>query len=290
MKKIIFIVCCLLLLTACSNSNIKSKDVLMSMGSVDITKDLVIKSTPKEDTKQDTLKYALLLILDKEVPVTEQMQLMAEVSTEGVEAAEGANFANFLKSAGYTTKEAYNENHVLFLMRMNSLFQLYVKDNYADIAKVNLPRTVKMMQFNDQETANKALKEVEAGAAFETISQKYASVTDAGQMLVTNEIKVEKFDDDIKAFIFSVTEPTLSEVIVNKDSTIYSIVEVVATDASLFFEQAAATLATGPYARGKAMQFYFDKYELKIYDEQIINDFKTNYGKALRLEEWDYKA
>lgn len=281
MKKLILIACCLLMLTGCSDAYAKlsnPKEVIMSIDSTNITKEQIYKLLMAQDSAFEIINYSKQIILDKEVPLTDEMKADAQTSLDSFKAMLGDSFMSYLNSYGYRTETEYLDKGLLFSMRMSKLNEKYVGEKFDEMVTKYVPRKTKIMQFTDQEVAKAALAEVAAGADFEATAKKHKSTTTGAQEISTNQTEYAK---NVANFLLNVTTPTLSEIIPNDDSTAFFIVQVVEADPNLMKEEVMTTLASIAQVGTDATQYFFDKYGFKLHDKQVYDQFKANYPEYI---------
>lgn len=77
------------------------------------------------------------------------------------------------------------------------------------------------------------------------------------------------------------SDPTLTDVIADDNGANFYIVQVIATDAESFKDEAVDTIASISALSSEASIFYFEKYNFTVYDKTIYDQLESNYADYL---------
>ena len=134
------------------------------------------------------------------------------------------------------------------------------------------------MQFTDEATANQALEQVKSGANFEETATSLGSSVSAAETIATTQ---SSYATNVLSTLSVITDPTLTDVIADDNGANFYIVQVIATDAESFKDEAVDTIASISALSSEASIFYFEKYNFTVYDKTIYDQLESNYADYL---------
>ena len=270
-----------LLLTGCSDAQAALKDpktAVFTVGDQTLTKGEMYSFMTARDAGYFAINEAKKVILENEVPVTEDMKKEAQTALDSYKSMLGDTFNDYLASYGFADEEDYLNNNLILSLRSEQLTKNFINENFDAMVSRYTPKKIKMMQFTDLAKATEALQQVKDGGNFDEIATASGSTVSAAETIATVQ---SQYPATVLTFLASTTDPTLSEVIVDDNGTNFYIVQVLSTNAQDFKEQAVDTFAAIPALSSEASVFYFDKYNFTVYDITIYNQLKANYKDYL---------
>ncbi|MGN1344298.1 MAG: hypothetical protein ACI4U3_06940 [Traorella sp.] len=283
MKKLLSI-CCLALLVLCgckdaSTSLTDGNEALITVGKTKITKNDVYDGLKSENGVTAILSKLTAYIVDKEVPVTDELIKEADEYIESFKEYIGEDdFNEFIESMGYDTVEQYRDENVLLSVRSNKIAESYVTNNYEDANEKYQLRKVQILQVTDSKTAaeiQSAIKNNEL--TFEEALTQYAdslkTTTYTGkEQIITN---LASLDSSIIENIMAVeTDNTLLDSYqFNSDLTSFYIVKVVKVNIDQ--EEGKEVLLKLSSISDDAFAFYLKQYGFRVYDIDIYNGIKS---------------
>lgn len=290
MKKLLSImsVALLLTLTGCKDATTSisnGNEALITVNNQDITKNDVYKGLKNQNGVTAILSKITAFIVDKEVPVTDELKEEAKKSLETFKEAIGEeSFNKYIESLGYT-EEQFLEEKVLINVRAENITKSYIQNNYDEIKKEYEVRKVQIFHTTDKDVAVEVQEKVkngeltipEAVKEYEGITKTYTGE----EQIVTNQ---SNFTKDTWNNILAVTEDnTLLDVYqYSADIKNFYVVKVVDVDVDL--EDAESTLQTITSIGDEAFAYYLKKYDFRVYDIDLYNGIKAQNSTYLVQE------
>ena len=225
-----------------------------------------------------TINEAKKVIFEKEVPVTDEMRSEAEETLNTYKTMLGDSFASYLQSYGFADEEEYLNNSLLVSLQAQELTKVYVNEKFGDLVSRYSPKKIRIMQFTDEATANQALEQVKSGANFEETATSLGSSVSAAETIATTQ---SSYATNVLSTLSVITDPTLTDVIADDNGANFYIVQVIATDAESFKDEAVDTIASISALSSEASIFYFEKYNFTVYDKTIYDQLESNYADYL---------
>ena len=141
MKKLLSLLCLALLvsLTGCKDAKTSltnGDEAWVTVGKTTITKNDVYSSLKSESGVTAMISKITAYIVDKEVPVTEEMKKEAQEYLETFKTyLSGDSWKSFLESMGYESEEQYRDENLLLSVRSEKITEKYVEACYDEINK-----------------------------------------------------------------------------------------------------------------------------------------------------------
>ena len=270
-----------ILLAGCSDAQAAVKDpktAIFSVGDQTLTKGEMYSFMTARDAGYFAINESKKVILENEVPVTEEMKTEAQAALDSYKAMLGDNFNDYLASYGFADEEDYLNNNLILSLRAEQLTKNFITENYDTMVSRYTPKKIKLMQFTALDKATAALQQVKDGGNFDEVATANGSAVSAAETIATVQ---SQYPATVLTFLGSTTDPTLSEVIVDDNGTNFYIVQVLSTNANDFKDQAIDTFAAIPQLSSEASVYYFEKYGFTVYDITIYNQLKANYKEYL---------
>ncbi|MEG0176468.1 hypothetical protein [Anaerorhabdus sp.] len=281
MKKILLSLCALLLLAGCSDAYGKLTDgntELFTIGETSITKDDLFQTMKSQASGYAALSEATRVILENEVPVTDELKASADASLQTYKTTFGEGFTTAIQSYGFKDEEDFYNNSLLVNAQLVELTKKYVTDNFDALVTKYDPKEVIVLTFATEEDAKAAKTDLENGTDALTVGSNYNSTSAGAERIVTTETDL---DTNVKSFIQNATEPTISDVIIGAEAETFSIVQVTEADANNIKDEITTVLANLDTMASESDVYYFKKYGFKIYDKDLHDNIEVNYPDYL---------
>ncbi len=278
MKKLLGILCVamLVMVSGCKDATTSvsnGSDVIMRVGNTTVTKENVNTLLKLHTGYNSVLQDVIQKILDAEITITEEIEKAAKESLEQSKENLGDYFLSSIEKSGYTDEEDYYRSVSLNGVLRKELTKKYlVEEN--QIEKYH-PFKAQMLIAKDQESANKALEELQNGIPFEEVTQQYGDVSKSdGTITIYHSgsglpaIVTEKITNTAQAQL-------LEEVITDSANSVYYVVNIVDYDYKNFVDEATtAIIEKTTSLNDEAIAFYLKKHQFKVYDVDIYNGIK----------------
>jgi hypothetical protein len=283
MKKLITVLAIVLLLSACSDANVKVSSptkVLITVGTDKITKGKLFTTFMSRYPSEIVLKMATKVILDKEVPVDAAIKATADAALAKTKATWKDTFATFLTNSGYATELDYYNDELIVTAQTDALTSKYLTDNFGTIITTYLPRKIRVMQIATKDNAVKAIAEIQNGANFEATAVKYSSASYKGKVqLVTTQSTL--FAQAL-SFATTRTVPGLTTApIEDTTNKVFYVVQLTDADPTKFKDELLSSLKADTKYQEIAMLSYFKAGNFKVYDKTVYDEFKASYPTFL---------
>lgn len=281
MKKILLSLCALLLLAGCTDAHAKLKDAntaLITIGDTTITKGDIYSSMIQQGSGYVALSAATQAILEKEVPITDEITAEATKSLETYKATYGDSLEAALQSYGYKDVDDFYNNSLVLSAQLTKLTKKYVNENFDALVTKYEPRQATVLTFGTEEDAKNAKAELESGVDAMTVASNYNSSSAGSPRIITTDTDL---DVSVKSFIQNATAPGISDVIIGTDVENFYIVNVNEIDPNNIKEDVITVFANMASTATDSDKFYFQKYGFKIYDRELYDNIKTNYPDYL---------
>ena len=289
MKKLLSSLCaCLLLLglSGCSDASADISDdnkVLMKIGDSTVTKGDMYDSLVNYGSITSLINMVTEKIVDKEVPVTDEMYNEAKEKIQATKKYFGENWNKYLKeSLGYDNEEDYIKERVMLTVRAEKLAYKYIEDNFETLNTKYRPIKVQIFETNSKEKAEQALTAIKGGTTFEDAIKNYGVNTTykgAIELIHAESMTPEIIYSTAK----SMENGKISAILEDSSSTTtsYYIVKMIESDSSKFKEDAVNSLSQINEIADKAFIYYLNKYNFKLYDISFYNLLKEQKEEYL---------
>ena len=282
MKKILSICVLALLVTlsGCKDASTNLSDgnePLIKVGNTAITKNDVYTGLKSENGVTAIISKLTAFIVDKEVPVTDEMMTEAKETMENFKASIGEdNWTTFLTNMGYDNEQQYLEERALMAVRAQQITSNYISDNYDEIKEKYQIRKLKVFQTKDSSIAAEVQEKVKNGElTIEQAVEQYDSVTTTykgSEQILTN---ASGLGSTIWENVMKVTEnnTVLDQYQFSSDLSSFYVIEVVSVDVPL--EEALDTIEGLSSISNDAFAYYLAKYSFRVYDIDLYNGIKS---------------
>ena len=283
MKKTVWLTCAaaaVLALSGCSDAkaDISNGDkVVAKVGNQEITKEDLYTTMKMSNAYNTVVEQVTKQIVDKEVPVTKEMETNAKAAFEDYKKTAGTSFADYLKNSGYKSEEEYYKNIFLVDQQKQALNKKYVTDNYKTLMNEYHPMKAQILVFDDKETAQKAFDAIKGGADFSDYAKTGNTTNFSGALQVVNS-KTTGMSSVAFTQMKSVKKAnTLIDKVISDASTgKFYVVKVVDSDPNNFKDEAINSVTALDEAADTAFTFYLKKYNFTIYDIDVYNSVKES--------------
>ncbi len=280
MKKVLVILGLSLLLVGCGNktTNVSnSKEVLIKVGDRTVTIGEVYSQMMSTDSTAIIKQMATRVILNKEVPVTDEMKVEADEVLKQFTDSVTDNIELYLEYYGYKDTTDYYDNGILPSLQQEALVNTYLTENFDSLVAGYRPKKIRLIEITDATLAAAALAEIKAGEDFSVVADKYSTSTYPGDEELVNN--TSSLPDVVINFVDYLTTPTLSDVLT--DGTTNYIVQITNADTNKLKQEIIDTFAVDTTFSDKALETYFVKHNFTIYDKSIYDVFVQTYPNYL---------
>lgn len=246
--------------------------------------DIIFKGQDIEYKKSDlykTLKVSSDTVIEDDILRKIAIKLNVDIDTMSQEAQDEVDmYASLYDEA---TLMAYKEQLISEKI-LTELTDIYLDENFKELAKEDNPVKMQMVSFADENTANLFIEEVNSGVDFQT------AATDNGYQ---SECPVRVyFDSDItslnvKSYINSTASNGLSSIIIETTSSTNENGETVETNTYyvINIESRNAEEFVDDYKTAKlerigtdgVIEYMFDSHDIKFYDQDLYEKMIAKY-------------
>ena len=283
MKKILITLFTLLILVGCTAQKGYSQlsngtDVLFKTPDGEYTKNDLYKSlkvNSEQAIENDILnKIATKLnvdLADVEKEADDMIEMYKELGYESAIYAYYGSIESF--------KQMYMTSGVL-----KKLSEIYIEDNFDKLVEEDKPVKMQMVHFEDEESANNFVNDVNSGSTFETaaINAGYDTECPLSVYLDSDELPIE-----LKSYLNTTTENGLSSIITVTNTTsdsegnpstnsTYYVLNISSRDVNEFIDDYKATKLESVDAIA-VKEYMFSTHDIKFYDQDIYEIMKTQY-------------
>lgn len=284
MKKILCLLSFALLITLTGCSDAKTSltngdEALITVGKTEITKDEIYSALKSENGVTIILSKLTNFIIDKEVPITDEIKKEAKDYVEQFTKYMGEDtFKTYIKTLGYETVDEYVEGVVISSVRSNKITDKYIDEKYEDLNKEYQFRKVQILQTSDSKIASEIQLAMKEGKlTFEDALVQYkdkltTSTFTGKEQVISNQVSL---DSSIVKNIFAVEEDNtlLGEYQFNAKLDTFYIVKVVSTNVSK--EDASSAIYEIKTIDDQAFAYFLEKYGFVVYDIDLYNGIKS---------------
>ena len=284
MKKILCLLSFALLITLTGCSDAKTSltngdEALITVGKTEITKDEIYSALKSENGVTIILSKLTNFIIDKEVPITDEIKKEAKDYVEQFTKYMGEDtFKTYIKTLGYETVDEYVEGVVISSVRSNKITDKYIDEKYEDLNKEYQFRKVQILQTSDSKIASEIQLAMKDGKlTFEDALVQYkdkltTSTFTGKEQVISNQVSL---DSSIVKNIFAVEEDNtlLGEYQFNAKLDTFYIVKVVSTNVSK--EDASSAIYEIKTIDDQAFAYFLEKYGFVVYDIDLYNGIKS---------------
>lgn len=251
--------------------------VLISIDGKDITKADVYNVMGKVEPYPAVVVLTLTkkMILAEKIGVTADITAVADAALVTFLDTNKADVQKAIEDAGYKTKEELYSEKLLVEAQSDALVAQYLNTTYATIISTYKPIKARVMEIEKKTDADAALLEIKAGSAFTAVASKYGNDQYKSDLVIYHS--ASDLPELVLSFLKTATLPTLSDVIEDKDNSLYYIVQISVADGNAMKDEVISTFKRDPIFIEKAIMGYYESEKFKIYDRTIYDMIKTNY-------------
>lgn len=287
-KQTLFLLSAALLLTGCQQvgTNIEKADQpIMTIGSTTYTKGDEYSLLKHSSGAKMSVELIRQAIMDKEIKRTDEIKKEAEKQYDQL-AQNNPDIETQLQQAGYKDKTEYIDKVLIPSVQSNKLIDTYFIDAKEKIKKEYKPSLVKIIQCDDEKTAQKALDAYKDGVELDKIYEEYVSPsatytnqdtlittssTDLPTRLINTMAKQKKAG--IANEIFKMED--------NETATTAYVAILVNNNYDNILEQIKQNLSTDSTISTQAFAYFLEKYNFEVHDQFVFDYLKANNPEYL---------
>lgn len=279
MKKILISALCLLLLAGCSGDKTASvssgDEAVVTIGSAKITKSTLYNMMINSTGLNSIMLKVQNTILDKEVPIDEELETEAKEALSSYQLMYGDYFTSMINYYGFKDEDDFYENALLLNARLSRLSENYVEMNFDSMNETYAPKKINVLTFSGIEDASDAHAAIEKGMTLEEAAEAYNATSSSFDKVVTSSNTY--FDSNVISFVKGSDEPSISSAILHSTGESCFIIEVISTDPSEYHDEAVEAICSDVSSIStESLAYYLDKYDFTIYDKTIYDSFQTS--------------
>lgn len=267
-------------LTACSDATTKvsnENEVLLKVGNSEVKKSDIYTGLKANGAVSQLISDVTAYIVDKEVPMTDEIKKEAEDSMNMLKSFIGDDekWKQFIETNGYSSEEEYFNTRVLTAAKADRLSSVYLDANLENVKNQYEARVVEIFQTDDEDTAKEVQEKVAAGMSMADAVEQYKGDTKTytgKPQLVT---KVDGLPSNVWTNILAVSEDNtlLNTYQFKVDLTEFYVVRVVNVNAPDAMAKEGLSALTE--IKDEAFAYFLDKYDFTLYDIDIYNGFEA---------------
>ena len=296
LKALIIALCFCTLLTGCKDATAtvsNPNELIVQVGKEKVTKKDIYDRMMTDDASNSVISKAMEIIVGSEIDTTAELEAKAQELFEEYKAQleSQGDFEEILKSYGFESVDAFKQ-YCLVNVKADELAEKYITDGWDEIYQEFAPVKAKMIFIDSSEIGNdagrqkaqEAIAAIKSGKTFEEVAAEFSSKEDlAKETLYTRDNT--SIDYNVLSFLTTVTNPTLSDVIVNKNANGFYVVQVTTTNQEQLREDLSTYLKSLTTFTDKVNGYYFKKHNFKVYDIDVYNTIKNNYPSYLGIDD-----
>lgn len=285
MKKILYLLILMVLLVGCSDAHVKvsqPKEEILTIGNTSYTKSQLFSLMINQDPGTLVIQMAKQKILEKEIPINEEVKKQAQEELDYIKEIFGDQFLTNISLYGFTSEQDYLDRALLPAAQEKLLTEKYVAANLDLLTAKYAPKKVRIIEFNDAEKANTALKEIKEGKNVEEVAKAYSTSTtyNGKEQLVHIESSLPSI---VTSFINEIKMPTLtSEPLLQETTSKYYVVQVTETSPSRFEDEVKEQLSSLTSVNEMVFQSYFKEGDFAVYDKSVYDSVVKSYSSYLK--------
>lgn len=275
MKKILITLFALLLLVGCSSkgySDVTNGDEILFKGpNTTYTKSELYKTLKKasaESIENDIInKIAKNMNLDLTAVEQEADEMLELYKSMGYESAILAYYGS-----DDTFKQMYINDGIMSLVTGN-----YVDEKYDELIKTDKPVKLQLASFDNEESANKLIEDVNNGSTFDMAAANngYSQDTTASVYIDSDDLIFE-----VKQYLNETDTIGLSSIITatNTDGTVntYYVLNIISRDAKEFLDDYKG-VKKETLSPTVVKNWLFENHDIEFFDQDIYEMMKSTY-------------
>lgn len=280
MKKIIFFLATLLLVSACS----KKVENTYKMNQEKTT--ILAKESKEIFNNQDLLNRMLgqqtvsyfVDSITKEIYTLENLESVEqEVNNRIAEYKEtlGDSFQTQLQSIGFASEEQFKDSIASRIMS-SKLTEEFIKSNKEEYFNNQHPVQLQYVIFPDLETASASLNVIREGISLKD------SIAVNPNLIAIDVVVTEQNNNlpvELKSFALTTSEKTTSEIIEvagANDIKVYYIAQIIENDPNQFVDEAVAEIAKN-INQAEVLKYYFKKHNVVVYEQNLYDQLSQAF-------------
>lgn len=292
MKKLAMLLCCAAMLTTLSGckdavANISNgSEVLIQVGKTKITNEDLFKSLKKTSGATTTIQLVQDALAELEgITLTDELKKEAEADLKETKKEYGGDkaFAEALAGAGFADDQDYLERVSYPDLLKGELLDKYLKENEEKMLNQYHPIKAKVIEFDSQSKADKALADIKNGADLATVFKNYGAEKATLKGVETIYHAESSLANTVYTRMTTTTkEGIIKEVLADQSESKWYIAEITNNDPTSMVDEIFDELKVSATSLSTSMlETYLKKHNFKLYDIDIYNDVKTNYPSYL---------
>lgn len=282
MKKILITLFALLMLVGCSSkgySEVTNGDEVLFKGpNTTYTKSELYRTLKKasEDSIENDIinKIANNMNLDLSSVQQEADEMLELYKSMGYESA---------IIAYYGSDEAFKQMYINDGI-MGLLTGTYVDEKYDELIKEDKPVKMQLASFDNEESANKLIEDVNNGATFDTaaVNNGYSQETTASVYIDSDDLVV-----DVKKYLNETNNTGISSIITSTNSSAnadgtttstntYYVLNIISRDAKDFLDDYKA-VKKEMMSASVVKNWLFENHDIEFYDQDIYEMMISTY-------------
>ncbi len=290
MKKLLVILAVILMIAGCSknaeNTVSDADTVLFEVNGVKYTKAELFKSLSAADYSDYVLSDMKMKLADKENIDMTEINEAAQDYYEYI-AAYGEYYVTY-----YGGEEAIKDSYKSYMI-IAEIEKDYVKKNLDDYKTSYNPFKAQIVNFNDEETANKFLELLDEGSTFEMAAAELGYESDCSETLYTE--RSDNLTTEVKTYCSNANSAGLSGVITSSytgtdedgNSVLlptYYVVNMTETDINNLADEFAEYMVNNAYVdENTCLNMTFKNHEINIYDQKVYDSLTSTF-EALEIK------
>lgn len=282
MKKLGTLTCMVALaftMSGCSDAtaNISNgKEALITIDGTSVTKQDIYDMLKPNNIGNATLEKLKAQVYEKEgIEVTDEMQKTADEKLATLKEQIGASYDDAVKQAGYKDDQDVMDKLIMPSLYQSELQKKYATDNADKLFTTYHPLKAQVIQATDEANAKEALEKLEGGADFAETAKTHGTTTyDGSETIYTSESGLP--DDVFNAMSTATKTGLIDKVITDTSAGKYYVIKLTNITPSEFKDEAIEKLSQVSAIATESLKFYFEKYDMTIYDIDAYNTIETN--------------
>ena len=269
MKRILTALCALLILSACDDARATIKD---SKPYFKVGKETVTNREIYEALLENYGVEAISLFVNEYIYnqiATPGYDPMVNVNKMLAEYREEYGDDYFSEIFGYEKESDLIELYVAE-EKTNLIFSTYIKDNYAAIIENYLPTKLAIAQFDDAESALKALEAVKNGETVAAVAEEFG-ITDLfdGEPLIFSKDSALPYE--VESYGLYATGPDLVDNPISASDDAYYIVQVISVDREAIKDEIVEEMTYAESINTEAITYYCKQFKITYYDKTMLD-------------------
>ncbi len=284
MKKIILLLTLSVALVGCSDAYVsvnEAKEDVLTVGEVSFTKEQMFNLMKNQDPATLVVEMAKRKIMEEKFPVNDEVLDKAQEELEYVKEVFGDSFLSSISMYGFTSEEEYLEKALIPNAQESLMTESFIQENMDLITATYAPKKVRIIEFNEADSAIDALEAIRNGDNVEEVADQYStSITYDGTLKLAHT--ESSYPTQVMEFISESAVPTLSTDPIEVELTgKYYVVQIVEVAPSRFEDEIIEELSQMNSVIQMMFVNYFIEGEFNVYDKAIYDGVMQSYQDYL---------